>query len=140
MQGGVGPGPTSTADDLSAATALFHRNIEAIQNKDRAAYLACYLDTDALIRAGDQGVNLGFSELATATSTSPEQWPRSLEATDMTVYPVATGIVYGNYRYRVTFGETTTTGWSERVFIKTEQGWRIAVTTAFQSPATADAD
>ena len=127
--------PASVNEDLAAARALFARNLAAINNKDRDAYLACYLDGDTLVRAGLDGVKLGFKDLATATSTVPGEWPVSLEASDLTVHPVVPGVVYGNYKYRVTFADKTTSGWSERVFIKTQDGWRIAVTTAFEAPS-----
>ena len=42
-------------------------------------------------------------------------------------------------RYTVTQKDTTSSGVSERVFIKTAEGWRIGVTTAFGLPAGAPA-
>jgi len=44
-------------------------------------------------------------------------------------------VVYGTYRYRVRYGSDEQTGVSERVFVKTPKGWRIAVTTAFGAPS-----
>ena len=51
--------------------------------------------------------------------------------------PVAPGVVYGTYHYRVTQRGVTSEGISERVFIRTPQGWKIAVSTAFGLPANA---
>jgi hypothetical protein len=44
------------------------------------------------------------------------------------------GVVYGSYRYRVSFGGNESTGRSERVLMETDAGWRIAVSTAFPDP------
>lgn len=44
---------------------------------------------------------------------------------------IAAGVVYGTYRYDVRYGDSTSTGISERLFVRTPAGWRIAVTTAF---------
>lgn len=121
----------SEEEDLAAARALFEKNIRAIQEKDREAYLSCYRDDAGLIRAGASGPALGFEGLATSTSTAPESWPIRLEASELSVHPVAPGVVYGSYRYEVEFDGTVRKGWSERVFIKTKAGFRIAVSTAF---------
>ncbi|HEY0783604.1 MAG TPA: hypothetical protein VGE98_14185, partial [Thermoanaerobaculia bacterium] len=45
--------------------------------------------------------------------------------------PIQPGIVYGSYRYRVRYGAREVSGLSERLFVSTPQGWRIAVTSAF---------
>ncbi|HEX6746291.1 MAG TPA: amidohydrolase family protein, partial [Longimicrobium sp.] len=48
--------------------------------------------------------------------------------------PVAPGVVYGTYRYRVTQGQTSR-GVSERVMARQPDGsWKVAVSTAFGSP------
>ena len=125
--------PVNPTAELAEAKALFERNIKAIQDKDRDAYLASYRSDAGLVRAGPDGVKLGFEELATTTPTVAEAWPTSLEAFDLTVHYLAPGIVYGSYRYRVTIAGETTEGWSERVFIKGADGWRITVTTAYPS-------
>jgi len=41
--------------------------------------------------------------------------------------------VYGTYRYRVRYGADEQSGLSERLFMDTPGGWKIAVTTAFAS-------
>jgi hypothetical protein len=58
-------------------------------------------------------------------------WPDTLIARNLRVVPVVSGVVYGTYCYTVTQHDTTTSGVSERLFVKTNEGWRIAVTTAF---------
>jgi imidazolonepropionase-like amidohydrolase len=51
--------------------------------------------------------------------------------------PVAPGVVYGTYHYRVTQQGVTSEGVSERVFVRTPEGWKIAVSTAFGLPVNA---
>ena len=48
--------------------------------------------------------------------------------------PVRDGVVYGTYRYRVRYGSVEQVGLSERFFVETPEGWRIAVSTAFPAP------
>ncbi|MEL7371347.1 MAG: nuclear transport factor 2 family protein [Myxococcota bacterium] len=117
--------------DLDAALVVFKRNIDAIQRKDRAAYLANYRHDERLVRAGPEGVKVGFKSFAASTATTAAAWPTRLDAFDLKVFPISPGVVYGSYRYRVTINGETTEGWSERLFVRDEDGWRIAVTTAF---------
>jgi imidazolonepropionase-like amidohydrolase len=58
-------------------------------------------------------------------------------ARDLRLVPVAPGVVYGTYHYRVTQRGVASEGISERVFVRTPQGWKIAVSTAFGLPANA---
>lgn len=125
---GSSPPPSS---DLAAARALFERNLDAIRNKDQAAYLDCYRADEQLIRVGKKGVATGFDELAAGTSSRAEAWPSRFEARDLEVHPVAPGLVYGHYRYEVVIDGKVRRGQSERIFMKTTKGWKIAVTTAF---------
>lgn len=125
------PPPTSTAADSSEALALFRENIDAIHKRDRPRYIATYLQSPRLARNGPDGLDLGFEDWPARTSTS---WPDTLMARDLTVVPLAPGVVYGTYRYDVRYGDSLSTGVSEHVFVKTPAGWRIAVTTAFGSP------
>jgi imidazolonepropionase-like amidohydrolase len=120
------------APDLVEARALFRRNLEAIAHKDRDAYLACYLRSETLARTGPTGAELGFSGLE---KTTGEGWPDTFEALDLRLVPVRAGVVYGTYRYRVRFGLDERTGLSERLFLETPEGWKIAVSTAFDAPA-----
>jgi imidazolonepropionase-like amidohydrolase len=120
------------ADNLAAARALFETNLEAISERDREAYLAFYLRSERLARTGPTGFLLGYEELAAGAG---EGWPELFEAQDLQLAPVAPGLVYGTYRYRVRFDGAEQTGISERLFMETPDGWKIAVTTAFPSPA-----
>ena len=120
-------------DDLSAARRLFTANLDAIQRRDRAAYLACYLDSETLARTGPEGFQLGYR--AHAAQSDDGSWPDLFEARDLRLVPVVPGTVYGTYRYRVRYGDDEQTGLSERLFLKTKQGWRIAMTSAFPAPA-----
>ncbi len=125
--------PTSDANDVAAARALFRANLEAIRRRDRAAYLACYLDSDWLARTGPTGPRLGFKTLV--GETSKNEWPDHFDASDLQLVPIREGLVYGTYRYRVRYGMDEQSGLSERLFLRTSRGWRIAVTTAFTAPA-----
>lgn len=119
------------AADSAEALTLFRENIDAIHKRDRARYIATYLASPRLARNGPDGLELGFDDWPARTSTS---WPDTLMAGDLTVVPLAAGVVYGSYRYDVRYGDSVSKGVSERVFVKTASGWRIAVTSAFGSP------
>ena len=121
----------SAARDTIEARRLFEENIDAIHKRDRARYLATYLQAATLARNGPSGLELGYDSWGARTSTS---WPDTLIATNLRVVPLSPGVVYGTYCYSVTQKDTTSTGVSERVFVKTPAGWRIAVTTAFGLP------
>lgn len=121
----------SPATELSAARAVFEANLDAIRRRDRDAYLACYLPSDSLARTGPAGFQLGYADLARNTG---QGWPDFIEGSDLRLVWVKKGVVYGTYRYRVRFGATEQTGLSERFFLDTEDGWKIAVTSAFPAP------
>lgn len=127
----VSPLRASEASDLAEARALFERNLAAIRKRDKAAYLACYLDARNLVRTSPEGPVPGFSEFA---KQAGDRWPDVLEALDLELVPVRDGVVYGTYRYRVRYGGDERFGISERLFVKTRAGWRIAVTSAFEAP------
>lgn len=125
------PQASSIEADSTEALALFRENIDAIHKRDRPRYIATYLQSPRLARNGPGGLELGFEGWPARTSTS---WPDTLMARGLTVVPLGPGMVYGTYRYDVRYGDSVSTGVSERVFVKTPAGWRIAVTTAFGSP------
>lgn len=118
--------------DTIEARRVFEENIDAIHKRNRPRYLATYLHAPTLARNGPGGLQLGYEGWSAVTDTT---WPDTLVADRMRVVPVANGVVYGTYCYRVTQNKTTTSGVSERLFIKTATGWKIAVTTAFGLPA-----
>lgn len=128
--GGVAD-PSSTARDTVEARRLFEENIDAIHKRDRARYLATYLQTSTLARNGPAGLQLGYENWSAIRDST---WPDTLVATDLRVVPLSPGVVYGAYCYSVTQNDTTSHGVSERVFVRTPGGWRIAVTTAFGLP------
>lgn len=135
----VNSGPSAvatTASDTVEARRLFEENIDAIHKRDRARYLATYLHTSSLARNGPAGLELGYENWS---ARSDSTWPDTLIARNLRVIPVAPGVVYGTYCYTVTQKDTTSSGVSERVFLKTPGGWRIAVTTAFGLPVGAPA-
>ncbi len=124
------------ATDTAEARRTFEENIDAIHKRDRARYLATYLHTTSLARNGPAGLQLGYEDWSARRDST---WPDTLIATNLRVVPVAPGVVYGTYCYTVTGNDTTSSGVSERVFVKTPEGWRIAVTTAFGLPVGAPA-
>lgn len=114
--------------DLTAARAVFEKNLQAIRDQDRDAYLSCYLESDRLVRTGPAGFELGYEGLA---ATAGQGWPDHIEADDIRLTPVSPGTVYGTYRYRVRYGGEEVSGLSERLFVSTPDGWKIAASTAF---------
>ena len=120
------------ASDVDEARALFERNLAAIHAHDKAAYLACYLDSERLVRTSPEGSALGFADFEKQAGA---KWPDTLEAADLQLVPVREGIVYGTYRYRVRYGGDEHAGISERLFVKTPKGWKITVTSAFEAPS-----
>jgi len=136
-QANTGLSPTgSIASDTIAARQLFEQNIDAIHKRDRERYLATYLHTQALARNGPAGLELGYEGWSARRDST---WPDTLVARNLRVHSIAPGVVYGTYCYTVTQKDTTSSGVSERVFVRTAEGWRIAVTTAFGLPAGAPA-
>jgi imidazolonepropionase-like amidohydrolase len=124
------PTPAETADTAAART-VFEKNLAAIRNRDRAAYLACYLDAPSLARTGIEGPVLGFEELA---KSAGDGWPDTFEASDLRLMPLRAGVVYGTYRYRVRYGAQEQSGLSERLFLRVGNEWKIAMTSAFPAP------
>jgi imidazolonepropionase-like amidohydrolase len=128
---GAAPPAAGESAEIAAARKLFQANLDAIRRRDRAAYLACYLESQRLARTGPGGLALGFSGLA---ESAGENWPDTFDASDLELVPVKPGLVYGTYRYRVRYGAEEQAGLSERLFVSTPGGWKIAMTSAFQAP------
>jgi imidazolonepropionase-like amidohydrolase len=124
-------GAADPASDLAGARGAFERNLDAIRGHDAQAYLSCYLRSPLLARTGPTGVSLGYDSLA---ANRDRGWPDLFEPLDLELTWVRDGLVYGTYRYRVRYGATEQAGLSERLFVSTGAGWKIAMTSAF--PAT----
>jgi imidazolonepropionase-like amidohydrolase len=121
----------AAADDVSEARKAFEANIAAIREKNRDKYVGLYLDSDKLVRLGPTGFVTGYEEFAKGAGGS---WPDTIEATEMRLTPLAPGVVYGTYRYRVRYGANEIAGISERIFVDTPNGWKIALTGAINTP------
>ena len=122
---------SALADDVSDARAVFEGNINAIRERNREKYLSFYLHAPQLVRGGATGFSTGFDEFAKGAGS---QWPDLIEANDIHLTPLQPGVVYGTYRYRVRYGADEHVGISERLFVKTNDGWKIAVTGAIDAP------
>ncbi len=120
------------AEDLEAARRLFEANLRAIAARDREAYLGCYWQSERLVRSGAGGLALGFESHAAQARESP--WPDAFDARDLELAWLRPGLVYGTYRYRVRYGADEHRGLSERLFLRTSEGWKIALTSAFEAP------
>src|SRR6059036_3732104 len=106
----------------------FRGNIAAIHARNRAAYLSHYLHSPELARVGPDGLRQGYDDFARGDGAA---WPDTLVATHLRVVPLSPDVAYGAYRYRVVDSSGSARGVSERVFIRTPSGWKVAVTTAF---------
>src|SRR5438046_5711535 len=112
----------------------FRDNVAAIHARDRAAYLSHYLQTAALARVGPDGLQQGYEEFAQGAGAG---WPDTLVATHFRVVPLTPDVAYGVYRYRVVDSSGSARGVSERVLVRTPDGWKAAVTPAFPTPSAA---
>ena len=122
---------SAQTDDVAAARAVFEANINAIRQKNLDAYLSYYLHSPLLVKGGPTGFTTGYDDFAKARGP----WPESIEASDIHLTELQPGYVYGTYRYRVRYaGGDEHIGISERLFVKTPDGWKIAVTGAIDSP------
>ena len=107
---GASPAPSigsSAATDTAEARRVFEANIGAIHRRDRAAYLSLYLNAPTLARTGPGGMELGFDDWPARRDTT---WPDTLVARNLRLVPVAPGVVYGTYQYRVSQGGETSEG------------------------------
>jgi hypothetical protein len=86
------PAPDAGSAEVAAARALFEKNLAAIRNRDRAAYLSCYLDSPGLARTGPEGSALGYSDFA---KQAGDRWPDVFEASDLRLTPVQPGSCMG---------------------------------------------
>ena len=114
--------------ELREARAAFEANLEAIRERNLEAYLAGYLDSPDFTYLGPEGVSRGFARFAAARRGEPG-FPDSLAAGDPELTWLAPGVVHVAYPFAARQGDVTGMGWSERVLVKTGDGWKIAVTT-----------
>ncbi|MEA2569818.1 MAG: hypothetical protein QOI24_1819 [Acidobacteriota bacterium] len=119
------------AEDVAAARSVFERNIDAIRQRDTAKYLSCYLQSEKLARGGPSGFQIGYAGFSKSAGSA---WPDTIDASDIHLLPVQPGVVYGTYRYRVRYGADEHAGISERLFLRTADGWKIAITGAIDAP------
>ncbi len=113
--------------DLEEAFQALQLNLAAIHRKDTEAYLAQYLDSPELVIAGADSLRRGFMLFAEARRAS-DDWPDTLIAGRPTLTWLAPGVVWGAFPFTSVQEGDTARGWSERVFLKTGGGWKIAVT------------
>jgi hypothetical protein len=113
--------------EVAEARSAFEENLAAIRRRDLEAYLAGYLTSPDFLFIGPAGVERGFGPFAAARRADP-QFPDSLVAGEMQLTWLAPGVVHVAYPYVARQGAAAGRGWSERVFVKTPDGWKIAVT------------
>ncbi len=115
------------AQDLTGVMSALESNLAAIHARDAEAYLAHYLDSPDFVVATAQGVQPGFVWFAEARRAS-DQWPDTFITEIPTLRWIAPGVVWGAFVYTAVEGVDTTRGISERLFVRTREGWRIVVT------------
>ncbi len=113
--------------DLEEVFEAFRTNIAAIQRRDVEGYLAHYLDSPELVIAAADSLRRGFFLFAEARRAS-DDWPDTLFTGEPQLVWVAPGVVWGAFEFTSVAGSDTTRGLSERLFLKTGGGWKIAVT------------
>jgi hypothetical protein len=114
-------------NDVTQAGDLLRRNVAAIQRRDLEAYLALYLDSPELVIAGADSLRRGYLLFAAARRASGD-WPDTMVAGEPTLVWVGPGVVWAAFEFTSVFGSDTTSGWSERLLVKTAGGWKIFVT------------
>ena len=114
-------------NDMVGAGELVRQNIAAIHRRDVEAYLAQYLDSPEFVVAGADSLRRGYALFAEARRASQE-WPDTLIAREPTLVWVAPGVVWASFEYAAVIGTDTARGLSQRVLVKTVEGWKIAVT------------
>ena len=119
--------------DLAGAEQAFRANIAAIHQRNVAAYLGHYLDSPDLMVVSGDTVQRGYTPFAEARR-GDNAWPDTLIAGEPVLDWLAPGVVYGVYPYTVVERGDTSRGWSERVFVKTAGGWKVAVTSRIDRP------
>jgi hypothetical protein len=119
------------ATDLDEATRALERNLQAIQRRDVETYLDQYLESPDLVVASADSLRRGYMVFAEARRASGD-WPDTLITGDPTAIWIAPGVVWTAFEYAAVVTGDTVRGWSERLFVKTPRGWKIAVTGMMQ--------
>lgn len=122
-------------EDLAGAEAAFLENIAAIHAKDTERYLAGYLASQNFVALSPDGLVQGFLPLA-AERRRAATWPDTLIAGRPRLTWMGPGVVWGAYQYVAVQDGQSAEGWSERIFVKTPEGWKIAMTGVIPSGAT----
>jgi ketosteroid isomerase-like protein len=113
--------------ELAEVRTAFEENLAAIRRRDVEGYLSGYLMSADFLFLGPDGVERGFAPFAEAWRANP-QFPDSLASGAPQLSWLAPGVVHVAYPYVARQGTVAGSGWSERVFVKTPDGWKIAVT------------
>jgi len=113
--------------EVAEVRAAFEANLDAIRRRDVDGYLGGYLDSPDFVYLGPDGVARGYAPFAAARRAAPD-FPDSLAAGPPELTWLAPGVVHVAYPFAAQQGTVAGRGWSERIFVRTRGGWRIAVT------------
>jgi hypothetical protein len=113
--------------DIAEVTTALETNIAAIRRRDTEGYLAHYLDSPDLVIVSADSLRRGFLFFAEARRADPT-WPDTLVIGPPTVVWLGPGVVWAGFQFLAVIGPDTTRGVSERVFVKTRDGWKITIT------------
>jgi hypothetical protein len=119
------------ATDLEEASLALQHNLAAIQRHDVETYLDQYLDSPDLMVASADSLWRSYLVFAEARRAS-DDWPDTLITGEPTAIWIAPGVVWTAFEYAAVVTGDTVRGWSERLFVKTPRGWKIAVTGMMQ--------
>lgn len=115
------------ARDIADVNAALESNLAAIRRHDTEAYLAHYLESADLVVASSDSVSRGFLYFSQARRAD-ETWPDALITGVPTMVWLAPGVVWVGFEFTYVLGPDTARGVSERVFVKTRDGWKITIT------------
>ena len=77
--------------------------------------------------AAPHSVSRGFLFFAEARRAD-QTWPDTLITGTPAMVWLAPGVVWAGFEFTYVFGPDTARGVSERIFVKTRDGWRITIT------------
>lgn len=125
------------SEDLEGAALALELNIAAIQRHDTEAYLAQYVDSPELVIAAADSVRRDYFLFAEWRRASDE-WPDTLVVERPTLVWIGPGVVWAAFQFTSVVGGDTVRGVSERVFVETPRGWKIAVTGTLEECTMSD--